>query len=167
MPITTERSFNAEVFSFSAAYPLTLAFVLRDFKENDTGLEYIGKPNQQIGDGGFVFQLRDSVLGRTVLVSSAAWRCLPIHRAPLNPSCEKDLTPLQTCQWSSIPEPQGWRLPSFDDASWAPASIFTAAQVGPKDGYTTVQWEAAAQFVWSSDLKIDNTVLCRVTLAGP
>ena len=40
--ITTERSFNAETAVFEASYPLNLNFILKDFKENDTGLEYIG-----------------------------------------------------------------------------------------------------------------------------
>ena len=47
IPITTERSFNAETITFAADYPLHLNFILKDFKENDTGLEYIGARNQQ------------------------------------------------------------------------------------------------------------------------
>ena len=38
VPITTERSFNSETFTFSASYPLTLNFIAKDFKENDSGL---------------------------------------------------------------------------------------------------------------------------------
>ena len=52
VPITTERSFNAEEVTFSADYPLTINLVIKDFKQNDTGLEYIGTPRQQMGDGG-------------------------------------------------------------------------------------------------------------------
>ena len=36
VPITTERSFNAERVSFSGSYPLVLNVVLKDFKENHT-----------------------------------------------------------------------------------------------------------------------------------
>src|SRR5262245_45678041 len=32
VPITTERSFNAETFTFKADYPLILNFVVKDFK---------------------------------------------------------------------------------------------------------------------------------------
>ena len=46
VPISTDRSFNAESFEFNADYPLQLNFVAKDFKENDTGLEYIGSPRQ-------------------------------------------------------------------------------------------------------------------------
>lgn len=167
VPITTERSFNAETFTFRAAYPLTLAFVLKDYKENDSGLEYIGKPNQQIGDGGFIFQLTDVTRNTLVLVSSSAWRCTVIHKAPLNPSCEKDAAPLQSCRWQSDPEPAGWKAATFDDRAWPLATEHTAAAVGPKEGYLQIAWTPTARFIWSPDLKLDNTVLCRVTVRAP
>ena len=50
----TERSFNSESFSFEADLPAQINVIIKDFKENDTGLEYIGSPRQQIGDGGFI-----------------------------------------------------------------------------------------------------------------
>ena len=58
VPITTERSFNSESFTFQASYPLQLNFVVKDYKANDTGLEYIGTPKQQMGDGGPKMQSR-------------------------------------------------------------------------------------------------------------
>ena len=51
VPITTERSFNAETFTFRASYPLTIAIETKDFKETDSGIEYIGKGQQQMGVG--------------------------------------------------------------------------------------------------------------------
>ena len=42
VPITTERSFNSETFSFTASVPFTLAIEAKDFKETDSGIEYIG-----------------------------------------------------------------------------------------------------------------------------
>jgi hypothetical protein len=167
VPITTERSFNAETFTFRASYPLTLAFVLKDYKANDSGLEYIGQPNQQIGDGGFIFQLTDVTRNAVVLVSTSAWRCQVVHKAPLNPSCEKDASPLQSCRWQSDPEPAGWKAPTFNDASWPSATEHTAAAVSPKEGYLQIAWRPTAKFIWSSDLKLDNTVLCRVTVTAP
>ena len=58
-PITTEPSFNAEAFVFNAEYPLQLNFVAKDYKADDTGLEYIGRSNQQMGDGGLIAQFTD------------------------------------------------------------------------------------------------------------
>jgi len=54
VPITTERSFNAESFTFEAERPFLIALVAKDFKENDTGLEYIRTNRQQMGDGGVI-----------------------------------------------------------------------------------------------------------------
>lgn len=167
VPITTEKSFNAETFELEASYPLLLAFVLKDFAENESGLEYIGKPNQQMGDGGFSFQLTDTTTGKVVLVSDESWRCHVIQKAPLNPSCEKDPNPLQTCQHASEPEPEGWKAPGFDDAGWEKATVFTAAQVGPKDGYFGISWSPQAKLIWTSDLKADNTLLCRARVTAP
>ena len=165
--ITTERSFNKESFSFEARYPLVLAFVLKDYKQDDSGLEYIGQPQQQMGDGGFIFQLFEAETGKLAAVTGAHFRCLPIHRAPLNPACEKDAVPSQTCQHESLPEPTGWGEAAFDDSAWPAAVEHSAAAVGPKDGYAQVTWDAAARFIWSADLKVDNTVLCRAVVQAP
>ncbi|MEI6739049.1 MAG: hypothetical protein WCK74_01935 [Gemmatimonadaceae bacterium] len=167
VPITTERSFNAETFTFDGTYPFTLAFVLKDYIENASGLEYIGKSNQQIGDGGFIFQLTDVTHNKPVLVSSSAFKCLVVQKAPLNPSCEKDANPLQSCQAMTLAEPAGWKAASFNDSAWPAATEHTAAAVGPKDGYLTINWQPTAKFIWSADLKLDNTVLCRVTVNAP
>jgi len=165
VPITTERSFNAETFVFEARYPLEVNLVIRDYIQDDTGLEYIGTPNQQMGDGGFIMQLTDTATGRVVAVSDAAMRCLVIHKAPLNPSCEKSPNPSATCQSMILPEPEGWKSTGFDVSSWQPATVYTAAQVGPKEGYTTIRWDPSARLVWTSDLKADNTLLCKLRIA--
>jgi hypothetical protein len=66
VPITTERSFNAETFTFEASYPLTIAIEVKDFKETDSGVEYIGERNQQMGDGGLTAQFFDTETGSLV-----------------------------------------------------------------------------------------------------
>ena len=166
VPITTERSFNSETGYFDGTYPLQLAFVLKDFKQDDTGLEYIGTPQQQMGDGGFIVQLTDQATGSAVAVSDATWKCKVIHRGPLNPACEKDPDPETTCLHESEDEPAGWREPGYDFSGWENATEFGADAVGPKAGYFDISWDARAQFVWSSSLEQDNTVLCRVTVRG-
>ena len=84
-PITTERSFNAEAFVFNADYPLQLNVVAKDFKQDDTGLEYIGRSNQQMGDGGLIAQFTDVATGATVAVTNTDWRCLLIPRRAARP----------------------------------------------------------------------------------
>ena len=64
-PITTERSFNAETITFTATYPLTIAIEAKDFKETDSGIEYIGERNQQMGDGASLPRSRTFAPGRS------------------------------------------------------------------------------------------------------
>ncbi len=167
VPIATERSFNAETITFSASYPLTLAVEARDHKQTDSGLEYIGKPNQQMGDGGIIAQITDTSTGKIVAVTNAGWQTLVIHRAPLNTACEKDSDPDTTCRFASKPAPSGWTGVGFDDRTWTPATEWTEAAVGPKDGYNTITWSPSAKFVWGADLFTDNTVLLRAMVVRP
>ena len=169
-PITTEKSFNAETFVFDAEYPLQMNFVAKDFKENDTGLEYIGSGKQQMGDGGLIAQFTDTVTGGTIAVTDSSWRCLVIHAAPLNPSCEDESDPeagAGPCQFHSMDEPEGWRLPGFDDSGWAQAVEYSEGDVRPKDGYDKIAWNSEARLIWADDLERDNTLLCRLTVEGP
>jgi len=167
VPITTERSFNKEVFGFDGQYPLVLNFTAKDYKADDTGLEYIGTPMQQMGDGGFIAQITDTTTGKVIAVSSAAWKCLVVHRAPLDVSCEKSTTPEVDCKAQITPEPTGWKSATFDTSSWPAALEYSAAAVGVKDGYNEVVWDASAKLIWSASLKQDNTLLCKATVAAP
>jgi hypothetical protein len=38
--------------------------------------------------------------------------------------------------------------------------------VGVKEGYNEIAWDKSAQLIWGTDLKIDNTILFRKTVAG-
>ncbi len=164
VPITTEKSFNSERITFTASYPFTIAMVTKDFKQNDTGLEYIGTDRQQIGDGGFVAQFTDTSTGLVVATTSSAWHGLVIHQAPLNTSCEKSSKPEVDCTSKISEEPTGWTQPTFSDASWPAATVYSKEAVGVKDGYNNISWSSNAQLIWTSDLKIDNTILWRYTV---
>ena len=167
VPITTVRSFNAETITFTATYPLTIALVSKDYVESDSGLEYIGTDRQQMGDGGFIAQFTDTATGDVIATTSSAWKGLAIFRAPLNADCASSTDPDTTCTHEILPEPDGWTLPSFDDTAWVAASEYTAAEVGAKDGYDTVTWSSDAKLIWSGDLRVDNTILWRTTVAQP
>ncbi|WP_394181204.1 PEBP family protein [Yoonia maritima] len=166
VPITTERSFNAESFSFNAERPFVIGLIAKDFKENDTGLEYIGTGRQQMGDGGVILQIRDAS-SETILVSDDSWQCAVIHTAPLSKSCESEGNPIAgeaPCGFEASEEPEGWDLSSFDASGWAQADVYTAAQVSPKFGYDEISWDENAQLIWGPDLEQSNTVLCRITV---
>ena len=167
VPITTERSFNSETFTFEASYPLQLRVIAKDFKENDTGLEYIGTDRQQMGDGGLIAQITDLVTGKVVAATDASWKGLVVQAAPLNTGCEKSTSPQQTCISRMLPEPVGWKGTSFDDNGWTNATIYSADQVGVKGGYNDIAWSTQAKLIWTSDLHVDNTILWRRTIAVP
>ncbi len=164
VPITTERSFNSESFVFDASTPFTLAIEAKDFKETDSGLEYIGESNQQMGDGGLIAQVTDLSTGEVVAVTDAAWQTLVVHQAPLNPDCEDDVDPDATCQFAMIDTPSDWAASDFDDGAWTSATEWTAADVSPKQGYDDIAWDSAARLIWGADLEVDNTVLLRTTI---
>ncbi|MUH52840.1 MAG: hypothetical protein F2789_16715 [Actinobacteria bacterium] len=161
VPITTERSFNAETITFTASYPLTIAMVSKDYEETTSGLEYIGTDRQQMGDGGFIAQFTDTSTGTVVDTTGGDWRGLVINRGPLNADCVTSQNADADCRFELIDEPAGWTTSAFDDSAWTAASVFTAEQVGTKDGYDTIEWDPAAKLIWTSDLKVDNTILWR------
>ncbi len=164
--ITTERSFNAESFSFTAQRPFVLGLIAKDFKENDTGLEYIGSQKQQMGDGGVILQIKDPS-GETIAVSNEGWVCLVAHRAPLDKSCAEEPNPVAGqgyCGFELTEEPDNWDTASFDASEWLPATEHSESSVSPKDGYDRISWDSDAKLIWGSDLETDNTVLCRLVI---
>jgi hypothetical protein len=165
--ITTERSFNSETVTFEADMPITIAFEAKDFKENDTGLEYIGTRRQQMGDGGMIAQFKNAATGNIIAVTNSDMRCLVVHRAPLDRACAEQRTPVAgegTCGFEVTAIPQGWTLPDFDDSNWPTATQHSVQAVSPKDGYDTISWNSQATLVWSDDLVQDNTLLCRMVI---
>lgn len=170
VPITTERSFNAESFEFSGDFPLVLNFVVKDFKQDDSGLEYIGTRRQQIGDGGFIAQFTDVATGEVVAVTDKNWKCYVIHEAPLDPACADARRPepgVGPCGFIKRDEPSGWKTTQFVANGWSAASEFSSREVRPKDGYDRIQWDRQAKLIWSFDLRLHNTVLIRMVIDGP
>mgnify|MGYP001198559978 CR=1 FL=1 len=168
VPFKTERSFNAERVTFNTDLPATIAFEFRDFRENDTGLEYIGTGRQQIGDGGAIVQFTDAETGALLKVSNSTWKCLVINRAPLDEACAKESDPQEgegPCAAEIRDAPANWTDPNFDDSQWAAATEYSAREVSPKDGYDEVDWKPGAKLIWSDNLKLDNTLLCRTVIA--
>ena len=160
-PITTEKSFNSEKIKFSATYPLTIGVIAKDFTENASGLEYIGKPNQQIGDAGIIFQIREVVSGKVIAFSGRDWKVLTINKAPLNTECVKSINPISECKSLTVAIPSTWAASTYKDTAWKYATEFSRETVGVKEGYFDYSWTPGAALVWSSDLNLDNTILLR------
>ncbi|MBH0116562.1 hypothetical protein I6E52_06860 [Salinibacterium sp. NG253] len=166
VPITTERSFNKETFTFTASYPLTIAIEAKDFKETDSGIEYIGLANQQMGDGGLIAQVTDAS-GNVITATDGSWESLVIQRAPLDTSCENAADPDTACTFEVTDVADDWFATDFDSSSWTSAGVFSAAEVSPKDGYNEVSWDSSAELIWGTSLTQDNTILFRQTVDAP
>ena len=167
--ITTERSFNAETATFSVELPAVIAIEAKDFRENGSGLEYIGTNRQQIGDGGMIAQFKDATSGDIFAVTDGDMKCLVVQFAPIKPSCADEANPVAgegACGFVAIDVPADWTTPDFDDSDWPAATVHSAADVGPKDGYDEIAWDDSAELVWGENLKQDNTLLCRLTISG-
>lgn len=162
--INTERSFNKETFTFTGELPMQVNIIVKDFKENDTGLEYIGTRRQQMGDGGLIVQMLNQKNGDIIAVSNNQWVCKVIHKAPLDKSCEKSSTPAVDCTSEISAEPTHWKNLNFNDSRWPAATEHSKAAVNPKFGYNKVNWVSSAKLIWSDDLETDNTLLCRITV---
>jgi len=166
VPITTERSFNSEQITFKATYPLTIGLIGKDFKENNSGLEYIGSNRQQIGDGGVVLQIKESASGKIVATTSKKWRVLAIQQAPLNSECVTSSDPLRDCKSNERSIPTTWFKSPYKDSKWPFAREYTETEVGVKDGYLDIDWDQKAKLIWGKDLKVDNTLLFRYQVSG-
>lgn len=166
VPITTERSFNSEQITFKATYPLTIGLIGKDFKENDSGLEYIGSNRQQIGDGGVILQIRESTSEKIIATTGKKWRVLAIQQAPLNSECVKSYEPLKDCKFVEKMIPADWSKSDYSDIKWRFAREYSESKVGVKDGYLEIKWDRKAKLIWGEDLKVDNTLLFRYKVSS-
>jgi len=164
--ITTERSFNAEEFTFEATYPFVLGIQAKDFMETESGIEYIGEANQQMGDGGLIAQVTDVASGEVVAVTDASTTAFITQRAPLNPACERSADPDSECESETNDVSTDWAAADFDDSDWSNATEWNAAAVSPKDGYDEIDWDSAAQLIWGTDLEIDNIIVFRMDVTN-
>jgi phosphatidylethanolamine-binding protein (PEBP) family uncharacterized protein len=164
VPITTVKSFNKVSATFKATYPLTIAVIAKDYVENNSGLEYIGAANQQIGDAGLIVQIHETKSGKFVAGTNQFWKSLVLFKAPLNPECVTSNTPIQTCKYSLVSAPSGWYGTKYSDVKWLSSTVYTEGQVGVKEGYNEVTWDSKAKLIWSKSLTQDNTVLFRTTV---
>jgi phosphatidylethanolamine-binding protein (PEBP) family uncharacterized protein len=167
VPITIVRSFNSQKVTFTATYPFTVGFVIKDYVENASGLEYIGQANQQIGDGGAIMQIREKRSGKVVAATDKSWKIFVINTAPTNPECVTSRSPLLDCKAVNYPTPANWSTSVFKDRSWKSASEYSSDEVGVKEGYFDFSWSPDAHLIWSSDLKLDNTVFVRKVVVAP
>lgn len=178
--------FNASVVRFRATRPVTFAIKMVDWEENlGLGSEAGRGSAYSPGDGGLTFLVTDAS-GAAVLLSDEAWKAQTYYVSPLEDVGCLDLTGPQrdssACQIPSSndgtgysaahwPLPADWIAPTFDDSDWPDAATYTNETVGVNgkpafENFPEIfdRSGADAQFIWSSNLVLDNLVLLRRTL---
>lgn len=131
-------------------YPMTIAVIAKDNADPQSGMEY---DNTQIGDGGFILKFSDGT------VTDQGWRVKVLSHGPIDGN-------VKTPSVRNSPAPSGWMNSDFDDKDWPKATVHSEKDVGPKRCFYEHDF-AGAKFIWSRDLKLDNTVLFRRTIPKP
>lgn len=164
-PLSTTKSFNKETVNFSATYPLTIGIVGKDYVENQSGLEYINTPRQQLGDAGLIAQVRETKSQKLVTATDKNWKSFLVNRAPTNPECVSSTNPTSACKAENHAVPKNWSSSMVQTSKWPKAIEYSEAQVSPKDEYFDVKWDSTAKLIWSTSLTQDNVVLFRTQVA--
>ncbi len=177
---------NSSVVRFKATRPLTIAVMAVDWEEHlGLGSESHGGLTYNPGRGGFIAHLQDAS-GETVAVTNRRWRAQTFYTSPLkNRNCLvasrqiRRSTPCDTrgenyaagfsgAHWAL---PTDWMSPSFDDRVWPSASAYsnTRVDVGNVKAFTNFRDifdadGADADFIWTSNLVLDNLVILRTTV---
>lgn len=178
--------FNSHVVQFRVERPFTIAMQLVDWEEN-LGLGSEGGPSGAYtpGDGGVVAVFTDSS-GATVASTGSEWKAQTYYISPVkDQNCvllNGNVRDSSACDSSASTDGSAdfayhwaidsdWTTEGYDDSGWPAANTYTNATVGidNKPGYTnyTDIFDDAtndAEFIWSSNLILDNSVLVRYTV---
>ena len=178
--------FNSSVVRFAAERPLTIAVKGVDWEENlALGSEAGRGSNYFPGDAGVVIHLQDAG-GNTVAVTDESWQAQTFYTSPLpDRACliaDGQTRDSSACSTDAADDgsgysagfwdvPTDWMMPAFDASGWPQAVTYTNDTVGVdnKPGYTNFTQVfdtpgADAQFIWSSNLVLDNLVLLRTVI---
>ncbi len=132
------------------AYPMTIAVLARDNADPKTGMEYA---NTNIGDGGFILKFGDGT------VTDASWKAKCFMHGPVRGDVRQPRV-------ETTPLPPDWFAVGFDDSGWQPAREYSEREVDPKQPFYEADFKGA-KFIWTDDLKLDNTVIFRRRVARP
>ncbi len=180
--------FNSNIVRFRVTQPFSVAMLLVDWEENlGTGTEENAGTSNHPGDGGMVAVFKDES-GNIVGVTDGSWKAQTYYSAPVTtPSCLSESGSLRLssdCSTSALSDlssvygvhwqrPTSWMSADYDDSGWPQASTYSNATVGVanKPAYTNFTelfdvTASDAQFIWSSNLVLDNEVLVRGTVGS-
>jgi hypothetical protein len=131
------------------AYPMTIAVMAKDNADPKTGMEYA---NTSIGDAGFILKFGDGT------VTDSSWKAKCFSHGPVNGDTRNPRV-------ENPPIPENWFAGDFDDRGWGRAREYSEADVDPKQPYFDADF-TGAKFIWTDNLKLDNTVIFRKTVAA-
>ena len=180
--------FNSSIVRFKVKRPFTIAMLLVDWEENlGLGSELNGGFAYHPGDGGMVAVIKDAS-NKIIATTGNEWKAQTFYTSPITdltcPSESGTLRLSNNCStqnsndgskyyglhWSRS---ANWMNASFDDSSWPSASTFTNTTIGVDNkpaytNFTGIFDDASddAEFIWSSNVILDNEVIVRHTVAG-
>jgi len=178
--------FNSNIVRFKVTKPFTIAMKLVDWEENSgLGSESNRGKAYHPGDGGMVGVFKDAN-DEIIATTNSNWKAQTFYTAPikdlscvteegarrLSKNCNtidsEDGTSYYALHWKT---PTEWQSQNFDDQEWPYASEYTNAKIGVdnKPAYTNFtdifdNSSADAQFIWSTNVILDNEVLVRYTV---
>lgn len=178
--------FNSNLIQFKAKKPFTIAMKLVDWEEHlGVGCEANRGKAFHAGDGGMVAVIKDAQ-NNTVAITDENWKAQTFYTAPItdlscvtengayrySKNCDtnggQDGSSFYALHWET---PNNWMNSDFDDSSWPNASTYTNKTIGVdnKAAYTNFTGifddkTGDAQFIWSTNVVLDNEVLVRFTV---
>lgn len=168
--------FNSSMVKFKVKRPYTIAVKAIDWEEHlGLGTENNRGKDYHPGDGGFIASFSDGT------VTNANWQAQTFYTAPIyDLSClsEKEGQRLsKSCTTEGKNEgkkayavhwqtPENWMDVNFNASDWPKATLYTEDEIGVKNKKAYMNFiekfsGAGAQFIWSTNLVLDNEVLFR------
>jgi len=165
--------FNASVTKFVVSRPYTIAMKLVDWEENlGLGSENNNGNLYHSGDGGLIAVFSDGT------ITDATWKAQTFYVSPIDnlnnivelpdstrSSANATVSPTcnANCFGIHYEIPNNWSAVGFNDNAWPLAHVYSPATVGvnfPAYNNFTSIWNTG-NFIWSSNLVLDNIVLIR------
>ena len=180
--------FNSNIIRFRVNRPFTIAMLLVDWEEHlGLGSEVSNGFQYHPGDGGMVAVFKDSS-NNIIATTGSDWKAQTFYTSPiidltcptengsqrLSNNCStqdsNNGTSYYGLHWS---RPTSWMDASFNDSIFPTATTYTNATVGVNNkpaytNFTNIFDDATndAQFIWSTNLILDNEVIVRHTVTS-
>ncbi len=177
--------FNSDLVRFKVEKPFTVAMKLVDWEENlGIGTENNGGSSHHPGDGGLVAVFTDQNL-EIIGITDATWKAQTFYVAPikdlsclsesggsrLSTNCDtagsNDGSAYYGVHWTLT---GNWMNEDFEDSTWPLAHIYTNQTIGVDNKLSYTNYtdmfddpNQDAQFIWSSNVILDNEVIVRKT----